>query len=609
MTTIHTAKRTRLGAAVAGTILMTAHTVALAEPASLELELRCPFPLIGEQAILAKISADYPTEVTVGDSFGPFNIDTVTVVNEASRQGLALLGAATVTGTAQSATTIVTPARTIENTVELTVAPSPVPATEGAFEVAASGMTAAEAFVEGDVGAGEITVEDLTLNLRNLREDGTLAGMPVGEFTTDCAVVEGQNTVLARFNIVEGDGTGEPTPPSVAVDVEAIDFGNVQMGTSDKRSVTITNNGGGILAINSVTVSGADAAAFIQTNDCTTLASGESCIVDITFTSASDGAQSAVLNIESDDPDNSVIVVDLSANGQIESEADIEVSATELGFGTIAQGVTSDRSLTVSNVGSAALNISEVSLQTGEDFSLLSNECTTLAPEGSCDIGLRFTGNADGLSSDVLSIASDDPDEAVVTVDLSGQVGDDTDGGGSTNDIKLSVAGSTTLTATGKALPLTGLIESSVDESTGMLTADVQLDPTSGTFRLTRLFRKLTATVNIEFESVGEASGTLIDGKLMTTTQAYVKVPEVTVNLFGLKLPIGGGDECRTAEPTTITVESQDGETFVPTAGGIVDGSYDMTGLENCGALTTVLSDFLEGLDNSINLVLTPAQP
>ena len=607
MITTFNARRTRLGAAVAGTVLMATHTMALAEPVSLELEMRCPFPLIGEQPIVARISADYPTEATVGESFGPFNIDTITVVNESSRQGLSLLGAVTVTGTAQSFTTITTPARSIENTVELTVEPSPVPATPGEFEVAASGVAGTETFVEGDVGAAQLTVDDLILNLRNLRADGTLAGMPVGEFTADCEVVAGQNNVLASFNIVEGDVT-EPTPPNVAVDVEAVDFGNVQLGMSTQRSVTITNNGGGILAINAVSVTGANADAFIQTNDCTTLASGESCTVEVTFAAGSEGAQAAVLTIESDDPDSSSVDIALAANGQLEPEADIEVSADSLGFGTIAPGGTSDRTLTVSNVGNASLNISDVSLQSGTDFTLLSNDCSTLAPASSCDVGVRFTGNAAGTSNDALTIASDDPDEAAVTIDLTGQV-DDGDDGGSTLDITLDVDGSTTLTSTGNTLPLSGVIESVVDLATGMLTAELHLDATSGTFQVLKWFRKLTATAQVEFENVGEATGTLIDGKLTTTAQAYVKVPKVTVNLFGIKLPIGGGEQCRTAEPVSFSVASPEGETFMPLTGGTVEGTYDLTALENCGALTSVLSNFLEGQDNTINLTLTPVQP
>ncbi|WP_416395404.1 choice-of-anchor D domain-containing protein [Allohahella sp. A8] len=608
MTTTYNARLTRLGAAVAGTVLMAAHTMAYAEPVTLDLQLTCPFPLIGSQPIKARITADYPTEISASEGVPAITVDTITVVNEPSRQGLSLLGAVTVTGTAQSFTTISTTARDIESVVDLTVEPSPVPSTPGEFEVAAGGVAAPVPLAAGDVGPAQVTVDDLILSLRNLRADGTLAGMPVGEFTTDCAVDAGQNTVLASFDVVEGGGGGGADPANIAVDVEAVDFGNVQLGISETRSVTVTNDGDGILAINGVTVTGANADAFIQTNDCTTLASGESCTIDVTFTAASEGAQAAVLTIESDDPDTSVVSVDLSASGQLEPEADIEVSETDLGFGSIDLGVTSDRTLTISNVGSAALNISDVSLQTGGDFSLLSNECTTIAPESSCDIGVRFTGNAVGTSSDVLTISSDDPDEAAVTVNLSGQVNDD-DTGGSTLDITLDVDGSTTLTATGNTLPLSGVIDSVVDLATGELTADLKLEPTSGTFQVIKWFRKLTATAQVEFENVGEATGTLIDGKLTTSAQAYVKVPRVTVNLFGIKLPIGGGANCRTAEPVSFTVASPEGETFLPLGGGKVTGSYDLTALENCGALTSVLSNFLEGDDNTINLTLTPVQP
>ncbi|MBK8323902.1 MAG: DUF4214 domain-containing protein [Betaproteobacteria bacterium] len=61
-------------------------------------------------------------------------------------------------------------------------------------------------------------------------------------------------------------------------------FGGQSMGTtSPALALTFTNNGATTISVSSVTVSSTQ---FAQTNNCTTLAAGASCIVNVTFTPA-----------------------------------------------------------------------------------------------------------------------------------------------------------------------------------------------------------------------------------------------------------------------------------------------------------------------------------
>jgi hypothetical protein len=77
--------------------------------------------------------------------------------------------------------------------------------------------------------------------------------------------------------------------------------------------------------------------------------------------------------------------------------------------------------------------------------------------------------------------------------------------------------------------------------------------------------------------------------------------------MFGLiNWPIGGGANCRTVEPVTFTVTSPEGEPFDALLGGRVIGTYDLPKLENCGALTSILSLKLKGKGNTIDLTMTP---
>jgi len=101
-------------------------------------------------------------------------------------------------------------------------------------------------------------------------------------------------------------------------------------------------------------------------------------------------------------------------------------------------------------------------------------------------------------------------------------------------------------------------------------------------------------------------TGTLIDGNLTANSSLYVEVPKVTVRLFGLKIPVGGGQDCRTADPVNIELASVEGTNFSLSEGGDVTGNYTLPPLQNCGPLTDVLNQFLAGPDNGIDLTLTP---
>ena len=173
--------------------------------------------------------------------------------------------------------------------------------------------------------------------------------------------------------------------------------------------------------------------------------------------------------------------------------------------------------------------------------------------------------------------------------------------------VALDVAGSTYIAANHGTVPLSGVIQSEFNLTQGSFTGDLNLDPTAGSFEIIQGWKRYQATAQIEFEPVGETVGTLVDGVLVATSQAYVKLPKVTKTLFGLvDWKIGGGAECRTKEPVTFTITSADGEYFDALSGGEVTGTYTMSALENCGVLTSILSSKLAGPGNTISLSLTP---
>ncbi|OLR90319.1 hypothetical protein BJP25_03215 [Actinokineospora bangkokensis] len=181
-----------------------------AVPVSLTLNYDCPFPLIGNQQIKAVISTDLPTSVAVGEQTGAIVVKAVTTVPETATQGLVLVGAKTVEGTAQAAARVEASGITLPVDVPITVPKTNVPAS-GAFDVTAEGS--APSMVFATPGSAKISVGDLKLTLTPKTADGAETGL--GTFDSACKLVAGQNAVLHTFTVTSG-GDGTTTMPPVS---------------------------------------------------------------------------------------------------------------------------------------------------------------------------------------------------------------------------------------------------------------------------------------------------------------------------------------------------------------------------------------------------------
>lgn len=640
-----------ISAAIMGAAILSASNASMAAPVNAEVSFTCPFPLIGDQTIIAQISADYPTEILLqaGQTTAELpaiDIDAITIVPDRARQGLGFVGATTITGTATSINTFRTASGDINSPTQLTVIDTTIPTNEsGPFNVPAQGVAPAQVFDESHIGTVNLTLDDLILNLTNLKADGSVAPAPVGTFTADCNLDAGQNNVLASFVV-------KPANMEADIEVSTTDIAFGEKLISDpavQQTVSITNNGGSILGISSIDLSGSN--DFTETNNCTTLAGGESCVATVTYTPSATGPQNASLVINSTDPDEASVSVAISATGTELEIPKIQVTQTSIDFGSVTQGDVVTETIVINNVGTAPLSIFDVAANGSAEFTT-TNSCSFIDVANSCSETVTYTASALGASTGNVVISSDDADAPSVSVGLNGfgvapideceanpalpqcQVDTcetdptlpgcdviiddpceldpslpecDTGSNDVLVDVALDVEGNTYIAANGGSLPLNGQIQSSFNLTQGSFTGDLHLDGTQGSFEIIKGWSRYLATAHVEFESVGITEGTLIDGALVATSTAYVKIPKVTKTLLGLfDWKIGGGEDCRTKEPVTFTITSADGEYFDALQGGTATGTYALPELENCGALTKILSGKLSGAGNTIELTLTP---
>ncbi|MEU5884820.1 DUF6801 domain-containing protein [Spirillospora sp. NPDC047279] len=154
--------------------------------------------------------------------------------------------------------------------------------------------------------------------------------------------------------------------------------------------------------------------------------------------------------------------------------------------------------------------------------------------------------------------------------------------------------------ANGK-VPLTGNIGVDVDGATGAITGDLVLNKTSGQMNILGF---LPVTAEVDFEQIGKTTGTYANGEIATTSTMNVKMPNFLV--FGA-IPVGGGANCKTTEPSVVKLTSAGGQFFNPKTGGAISTKdYKIAAIKDCGPLEGILSLFAAGTGNTIDLNLTP---
>ncbi len=602
--------------ALAAAAMMAASGAASAIPVQSNMYFQCTYPLIGQQPLTADIQTDMPESIGVGEATGAFTLNITATAEGNTWQGLSLVGATSIEGTAEADSTVSAPGLNLPLTIPLNIPVTDISGVSGPFDLVATGDTPSLTFMESNVGTVDIFVEEsMTLAMIARKADGTYVDFGSAwhdpnnpeVFLVDCTMDQarmaenGVTNLLHSFEVTSG-----ASEQNIAVNPESVDFGQVQGGLTEMQSITIENTGGLALGINGIALNGVDAGSFMQTNNCTTLASGESCTVDVTFMPTGEGSRSASLSIQSDDPDSPTVEVALSGQSVLAPEPSVVVDPASVAFGSVTVGSSKNMSVSVANEGTAVLSVNSVAVggaNASEFFQ--SNDCVDVAPDASCTVDLTFTPAGEGAKAATLTIASNDPNAPSVVVDLTGSGISNSSGG---VEVAYGLAGSTHIKKAYGDVSLSGAIDAVLDLATGMFTADLSLVPTSGSFRILWGWKLVTAEADIEFEPVGETTGTLAtDGTLSADTEMYIKLPSVKMKMFGLPLPVGGGDECRTSEPVSISLQTPEGQTFDPLgAGGSLAGTYDLPPLENCGGLTDLLNVFMAGSGNTINLSLTP---
>jgi hypothetical protein len=241
---------------------------------------------------------------------------------------------------------------------------------------------------------------------------GLVSGFPIsiGGFNADGGLD------LLGINALDGTVTIAVQVP-VYFTPNNLDLGSVHVGnTSSPKTASLTNFGTNSLTIPSITIDGANASDFSQTNNCgKSLPPNGSCKIQVKFKPSVVGSESAALHANYKTAPPSGIV--LSGTG-LQPIRTVTLTPSSMRFGKHKVGTTSSpQTATLTNTGSNPVNISDISA--GAPFSQTNNCPSTLPVNGSCMIQVVFKPNERGGFQGVLSV-EDNAENSPQTVTLSG---------------------------------------------------------------------------------------------------------------------------------------------------------------------------------------------
>ena len=205
-----------------------------------------------------------------------------------------------------------------------------------------------------------------------------------------------------------------PPVPALAVQQTAVDFGTIDAGQTGEQTIMIKNTGTAPLEITGIE---SDVSGLAFEPSVFTLEPEGSQIVTITFPSSIEGMFSGSIDILSNDPGRQKHTLSISVIVQPPPVPVIAVQETAINFGTIEVAQTVQKTITITNTGTAPLEITGIE----SDVSGLAFEPSmfTLEPEGSQTVTITFPSSTEGTFSGSIDILSNDPDRQKHTVSVS----------------------------------------------------------------------------------------------------------------------------------------------------------------------------------------------
>ncbi len=327
------------------------------------------------------------------------------------------------------------------------------------FGTVGNGVTETRDFVIQNPGAGTLVISDISFtgfgpNYFSVVGSTSFTVPPFGTHTITIAyngVTSGQHKSLINISsndvdvpvyyfVLAADGiipaitvTGnnidiadDDITPSAS---DGTDFGSVNAGNTQYRAFVVTNTGSENLVLSDISFTGTGSSSFSFYGSSPAfpivLTPFQSYTLQMLFTPSTQGINTATVNIESNDPDNSLFdfavkgialspEISVSGNGVPIAAGDLSPNiADNTNVGATATGVPITKDFVVENAGTGNLLIYNVSTTPGSAFSIAGNPSypVTVAPGDSYTFTVQFMPTQVGVTNSFVAVSNNDLDE------------------------------------------------------------------------------------------------------------------------------------------------------------------------------------------------------
>src|SRR6266568_722304 len=150
--------------------------------------------------------------------------------------------------------------------------------------------------------------------------------------------------------------------------------------------------------------------SFTASTSATFITPGQSALITVTFHATAAGTKSGTLEVATNDPDNPLITIALTADAVVLPPT-IGVTPQLVQFGATAPQGRVRRSVVITNSGSSALTVSSITI--AAPFKVLNLTLPLTVPAlGRITLQLEFAPVAEGSFTAIMTIQSNDPDPA-----------------------------------------------------------------------------------------------------------------------------------------------------------------------------------------------------
>ena len=547
------------------------------QPLDVELSYSCTLPSSEVEPLKLHLRSEAPTQVNEYQPF-KFQINADFEFGIAFTTALQESGASELMGSVETQLTVHTDFSDKPMVMSLTLASNSLSTDSTRFVAFASGLSETQ-----HIAANEVALsagENLNFVIQGVTSDGTPSLPPFDSLSMSCML-------------------DPPSGQTLTANPGTLDFQSIFSGTNRQKYLLIRNGTPYAAYISEMTLDGESATAFdyrpYDYDYCSSLAPSQGCSLRLMYTASTPGTDNAVLNIKSN---FGVTSVPITGKSVVDGEPDFEVSSTLIDFGKVAPGEKVVKELVITNLGPGLVSYNVPYIPEGSSGFRIPGYYPKVDVGESRKYSIVFqsTGNETEVSRATINVKAYHSASKIIPVTLVA----DARAAQTCDPIEwlANVEGDVTLGDSSIVTSVAGIFDSVEICPDSIIKGNLQLDASpveipfgDGVFSIIKTEVQLSFLAS---ELATLRNQTTIESKI------YLKLPVVTAKLFGLNIRLGGGADCRTSDPVSLTL-SDSGLTPVGSSQlGVMNGTIqDIGQFENCGAATGWLNRNLATVDSN----------